>query len=152
MDKIDTRKVSWTQNDINHVKDGTLLLWNIGIGRPKEYPYNARNDCDEHRRVQFQSEQWDKLGTRFFTIPINRGNYHWAGVIVERHAPEKGYATLHYYDLLNNSDCRDNILHRRKIMEVIGESLNEIVRDRKKAKPQIMNHFFLLSYGCVMML
>ena len=106
------------------------------MDRPKEYPYNARNEYDSHRRVQFLSDQWDKLGTRFFTIPINRGNSHWAGVIVERHAPSEGYATMHYYDLLNNSDLHEDYLHRRKIMEVIGESLNDIVKNRKKVQPR----------------
>jgi hypothetical protein len=67
---------------------------------------------------------------------------------VERHAPERGCATLHYYDLFNNSDSPEEILHRRTIMRVIGDSLNEIVSDSKKAQPQ-KDESFLPPFKCV---
>jgi hypothetical protein len=130
------RKESWRKNVDESCaagfdsKDEKKLcpVLNIGMLRPKHYPYNNRNQ--QFRRgefkLPFRSREWDRFGTRFYSIPINIAQTHWTGVIVERHKRhndnDQPTGTLYYYDLFTSKRGEDRL--RKQIMKRIAESLN----------------------------
>jgi hypothetical protein len=111
-----------------HAQRKLLPTRNIGMLRPTNYPYIDRTAPDSRatHHLPFRSQEWDHVGTRFFSIPINRWDHHWVGVIVERCGlcEEDGKPTgiLHFYDLLTIGPSETKLRH--EIMEHIGKSLN----------------------------
>jgi Ulp1 protease family, C-terminal catalytic domain len=136
VDEINPRKELWAEKEINRVKNATQPHWSIGMARAEEYPYADPDSGGNRKPIPFRSAAWDRKQTRLFTIPINKDNNHWAGVVVERHAPREGCGILRYYDLYSNTNYLANENHRKAIMMTIGDRLNEIGMDDKKAKDE----------------
>jgi Ulp1 protease family, C-terminal catalytic domain len=126
VDEINTRKELWAKKEINRVKNVTQLHWNVGMARQDKYPYADPESGGNRKGIPFRSTAWDRKQTRLFTIPINKDNNHWAGVVIERHAPREGCCILRYYDLYSNTNSLEDKNLRKTIMKTIGDHLNEI--------------------------
>jgi hypothetical protein len=127
VDAFSKRKSKRLEDKIQmEVERKTRPRWNIGMGRPKTYPYSGYTG--RAQTLPFRSKQWDDWGTLFFSITINRENNHWVGVIVERKV-EQQLGIMRFYDLYCNSTSDERRHHT--IMEAIGVSLNVIGTGKK---------------------